>query len=465
LISDVDTIGRYAASSLPVTGRGILGMVDGDLHRPEATPGRHIPLHRTRLAQLVDEAHLTRDDAVDRFDRTARTLNERVSVSPRQFARWMAGDGAPRPAACRVLEQMFKLSIAELLRPVGRPDLLQIKAVGHAEVVERLADEDSAENYASLDDMNERVHSLLNSSNDAPIAIESLEEAVEVRARAAVEMPPREMIRSLSDDLGHVYHALRAPAVPEDSRRRLLRIGGLFSTLLAEEFMIVGHESRSRRWFATADRFSSAAGDLATRSLAASLCSRLPLYFGEVAEAVEIARRAQDMAPANHLALALAPMAEALALAQLGDRPGSGEALDMARVEFERLDDRFLRETVFGLSARRFSFYESRVLLDTGEPAAAWRSQEEALRLYPPAMIGDVVMIHLDRARLLILHGDVEAGCGHATDALLSMPIDQRADIFRNRALRLLAAVPRSARSHKAVAELRGALAELSGNS
>jgi hypothetical protein len=245
----------------------------------------------------------------------------------------------------------------------------------------------------------------------------------------------------------------------------LLRVGGLFSALLAEEFMVVGHEPRSRSWFDTADQFSSAAGDVAVRSLAAGLCSRLPLYFGEVAESVEIARRAQDMAPPNHLARTLAPMAEALALAQLGDRSGSTEALSLARAAFEHLDKRFLQDTVFGFSTRRFAFYESRVLLDAGEFSAAWRSQEETLKLYPPAMAGDVVMIHLDRARLLVMRGDIEAGCLHATRALLSMPVEQRADIFRSRAWRLLAAVPRRARTLTSVADLRDALAKVSGDS
>jgi hypothetical protein len=434
--------------------------MERDADEPELPVGRHVPVHRTRLAQLVDEAHLTRDDAVAKFDQAARVLNERVSVSPRQFARWMAGDGAPRPAACRILEQLFKSSIAELLGP-PTPALRAEPGRMH-EPAPRRPDDAGERTYADLDDMNQRVQSLLATADDAPVSPELLEEAVEIKARAAVEMPPRAMIFDLAKYLDQVYQALRNPAVGNTDRRRLMRVGGLFSVLLAEEFMVVGQEPRSRRWFNAADQFALAAGDLAVRSLAVSLRSRLPLYFGEVAESVEIARLAQDIAPPNHLALTLAPMAEALALAQLGDRSGSIVALGVARASFEHLDSRFLQNTVFGFSPRRFAFYESRVLLDAGDLSAAWESQDETLKLYPPAMVGDVVMIHLDRARLLVMLGEVQGGCEHAADALLSMPVEQRADIFRSRAWRLLAAVPRSARTLTAVVELRDALAEVS---
>jgi hypothetical protein len=46
-------------------------------------------------------------------------------------------------------------------------------------------------------------------------------------------------------------------------------------------------------------------------------------------------------------------MVEALALAQLGDKPGSRDALNAARDAFELLEDRFLPDTVFGSYSTR----------------------------------------------------------------------------------------------------------------
>jgi len=447
-------------------------------------PGRHVPIHRTRLAQLVDAAHLSRDDAVRKFGRIAAEmkaageLQENMSVSPRQFARWMAGEGDPRPAACRVLQRMFELSVSELLGPptlaADGANYPSPAAEGGHESRETsdwprkldLPSEDREDEvYADLDEIQTKIRSLLGKPDDSSISLDSLEDTAELKAREAVDAPPRVMIASLSRDLDQVYRALRHSSAGQVGGRRLLRAGALYSALLAEEFMIVGQASRSRRWFLTADALSSAAEDEAARSLVGCLASRLPLYFGEIAESVDMARRVSDIAPPHHLSTALAPMVEALALAQLGDMAGSEDALSAARSAFELLDGRFLQDTVFGFSIRRFTFYESRVLLDVGQLSAAWKSQDEALMLYPSAMIGDVAMIHLDRARLLVKQGDVETGCAHAADVLLSMPKEQRAEIFRSRALRLLAAVPRTARALPAVADLREAFAHLSRDS
>jgi hypothetical protein len=156
-------------------------------------------------------------------------------------------------------------------------------------------------------------------------------------------------------------------------------------------------------------------------------------------------------------------MVEALALAQLGDGAGSGEALSAARRSFEIIHPRHMQDSVFGFSARRFYFYESRALLDTGKLSAAWKSQDEALKLYPPTVLGDRAMIQLDRSRLLVKRGEIEAGCSHAVHVLLGLPKEQRAEIFLSRAWRSLATVPRTAGTVPAVRELRELLTSFPG--
>ena len=81
-----------------------------------AGPG---PLPRTRLEQLVHQLRRTRAEFQQDFTRTAKQLGERLDVSTRQAGRWLAGDVdvLPRPAACRVLEQMFGESAERLFGP------------------------------------------------------------------------------------------------------------------------------------------------------------------------------------------------------------------------------------------------------------------------------------------------------------------------------------------------------------
>lgn len=290
-------------------------------------------------------------------------------------------------------------------------------------------------------------------------AADYLEQAADTAARAAVDTPPATMLAALLSDFETAQDLLRS-SLPQRTRRRTIRAAALLATLIAEDLMILGRVPRSSQWFVAATQLAEAAGDATTAGGAATLQARLPLYFGEVAESVELARRAQDIAsPANSFSASLGPMVEALALAQLGDGPSSLEALNTARCSFESQAERPDNETVFGFSRRRFLFYESRVLLDTGDLPAAWNAQEEALGLYPSAANGDVAILQLDRARLLVRRGEADEGCAHATRTLAGMPDEQRAPLFANRAWRVLASVPRSNRRSPAATELRDRLA------
>jgi len=116
---------------------------DGDGREEEAS----VSDHRTRLAQLVDEWNLSRDEVIRRFHRAGqelmarREVDERIDVSPRQLGRWMSGESRdPRPAARRVLEHMFQTTIAELLGPPHRQSDLVRPVPAPAAVIECVDD-------------------------------------------------------------------------------------------------------------------------------------------------------------------------------------------------------------------------------------------------------------------------------------------------------------------------------------
>jgi tetratricopeptide (TPR) repeat protein len=285
-------------------------------------------------------------------------------------------------------------------------------------------------------------------------AVEHLEGATEGAAHLAVTAPPELMLASLTNDFETAQELLRS-ALPERIRSRAVRSAAMLAVLLAEELMILGRIRQSMEWFGAAAELATAAGDTGVLSDAFTLQSRLPLYFGEVAESVEIARQAQDLAVSDsQLAAALGPMVEALALAQLGDERNSLDALDAARRSYETQGDGPDNDSIFGFSRRRFLFYESRVLLDTGNLGAAWIAQDEALGLYPDEGNGDVTILQLDRARLLVNQGDAHGGCAHAVRTLTQLPEERQAPLFVKRAWRVLASIPRGDRRSPAAAEL-----------
>lgn len=88
--------------------------LDGD-----ATPEAAREGHRTRLGQVLAEMDLSCDAAIQRFERAGRDLNESISVSPRQFSRWVNATGAngPHRTARRVLHHAFGVPANELLGP------------------------------------------------------------------------------------------------------------------------------------------------------------------------------------------------------------------------------------------------------------------------------------------------------------------------------------------------------------
>ncbi|MCA1703457.1 MAG: hypothetical protein LC808_09445, partial [Actinobacteria bacterium] len=102
-----------------VDSKGVMRMADSGF------------LPRTRLEQLVGQLRRTRDEFGKDFARTAAQLNETITVSTRQVGRWMAGnvDGVPRPAACRVLEQMFGESAERLFGPPDPAPRVEITKV------------------------------------------------------------------------------------------------------------------------------------------------------------------------------------------------------------------------------------------------------------------------------------------------------------------------------------------------
>jgi len=73
----------------------------------------------TVLEAETKRRNWSREDLRDHLMRTARAMGERkFTVSMRQLDRWLVGEaGAPRPAACRVLERLFDRPVTILLGP------------------------------------------------------------------------------------------------------------------------------------------------------------------------------------------------------------------------------------------------------------------------------------------------------------------------------------------------------------
>jgi hypothetical protein len=244
--------------------------------------------------------------------------------------------------------------------------------------------------------------------------------------------------------------------------RRLQHVAAQISSLIADDMMVLGDPDRSRGWHELAGVGADELGDNALRAQVRALAAMLPLYYGDPAHAVQLARSAHRIPltmPAASTALALA--LEALALARLGDAHAARRALGTARDAYDRLGDPQRAHSVFGFSEHRLRFYESRTLAMIGDFDAAWSAQDDALAAYAADLIGDRTLVYLDRAASLVRSGDITGGCQLAGRTLLDLPASHRTDIFVKAGHGVAQAVPPEQRQVAAAAEYQELLGSL----
>lgn len=238
------------------------------------------------------------------------------------------------------------------------------------------------------------------------------------------------MLCRLTLDLADVQSLLGDPQAP-GTTYRLYRISAGLSVLLADELMVLGDTYAANAWYSTARNAAEQTGDRALHATVLTLSAILPLYWDRPTQAACLAHHARVVAgDTESMASTMAPGIEALALAQLGNKEASEETLAVSRDAFERSDRSQHTESIFGLSERRFRFYEGKTLSQLGYDQQAAAAFDQALTLYPTDVVGDPTLIRLEQAAGLIRGGDVPQGLNLADTTPTALPAEHRADIF-----------------------------------
>jgi hypothetical protein len=169
----------------------------------------------TLLRMLITERHWQKFATFERqFRRSARQLADQagepelatVTVSPRQFERWYAGQvkTRPHPDACRVLELMFGQPADHLLAPAADP--------GHRQIL-------GTEDTASLTNW-------LTATSVSDEAISQLDRAAaRLAARHALTVPAELLAEARQVHAG-TQNLLTAGRIRHRQTRELLRING-----------------------------------------------------------------------------------------------------------------------------------------------------------------------------------------------------------------------------------------------
>jgi len=294
----------------------------------------------------------------------------------------------------------------------------------------------------------------LASGTISPARLDRIEETVASHISAYTKTPPTNALAGLLVDFTEV-RLLCAERQPAMIQARLSEIASLLATLAADSLMKLGRIADARAWYGTARIAADDSGNRELRARVRAQEAMLPYYYGDPAEAVRLARDAQQILEGiPRAAGALAAAAEARALARQGIRSDAYAAISRSHSLVAQVGEPDNNEA-FRFSERRLLFYESSTFSNAGDLPRAGQAQERALALYgdEPGLI-DPALIRLDQAQLLVHEGGLADACELTRETCLALPATHRTLIFAVRIKQIAMAIPNSHAAHQALSEL-----------
>jgi tetratricopeptide (TPR) repeat protein len=130
-------------------------------------------------------------------------------------------------------------------------------------------------------------------------------------------------------------------------------------------------------------------------------------YSGDVTDALDVARHADEVVHVPCTGAALSSALEARAYAVSGREAETRNALARAEEVLSHLDGDSLVPSAFGYNEAFFRFHEGNAYTHLRDVKSAMRAQDRALELCAPDNYADWAMTRLDRAQCLIYAGDI----------------------------------------------------------
>jgi DNA-binding XRE family transcriptional regulator len=382
--------------------------------------------------------------------------------------RWENGRTTPQPWEQPELARELAISRGELVAALSeRPPLAAAPAVpepgdmlGQRDRHETLlpGDEGAAAHnlFGTLDHARLLVDHTLSTGSASVARLDVIEERVTTHVAMYIRTPPAAVLQGIARDLFEVQ-GLAAQRQPAAVQSRLSASMAVLALMTADALMKLGEISRARYWYGTARLAADDTDDLRLRASVRAQAAMLPYYYGQVEQAVDLARAAQELLPHKACdATALAAAAEARGLARLGDHGGAEQAMQRAEEHVAGLTNP-TPDAAFRFNEKRLLLYLSGTLTYLGDTRRARDVQAEALTRYQanPEIVIDPALIRLDQAAGQALDGDATSASNLAIDTLQELPEHHRTQIVLTRARDVVAALPPRSHDAPAVGELR----------
>lgn len=306
----------------------------------------------------------------------------------------------------------------------------------------------------------------------ATVSATMLDQWEETTAGYGIQYPTTPPLRLLCDvllDLGDVRRMCEHRQ-PLDFSERLCRLAAQLAGLAGMIMIDVGHQRLARSFFRTARTAGDETGDRQLRAWIAVREALVPLYYGDPAEAVALARAGAGLAGRNVcVAAAMAPVIEARALARVAARRGgtakpqglrrASALLDGAHEALARLPVTDRGDTAFGYTERQLLFHEGDALVTLAHQQGAEKALTHALRLYSTEEILDRSLATLGLARCRLEADEPEEALRLSRETLFAVPREHRSEIMVRAARSLGDCVAGRHGEFTAVREYREALA------
>jgi len=282
-------------------------------------------------------------------------------------------------------------------------------------------------------------------------------------------VPPLRLLCDVLLDFGDVRRMCEHRQ-PLDFSERLCRLAAQLAGLAGMIMIDVGHQRLARSFFRTARTAGDETGDRQLRAWIAVREALVPLYYGDPAEAVALARAGAGLAGRNVcVAAVMAPVMEARALARVAARRGgtarpqglrrASALLDSAHEALARLPATDRGDTAFGYTERQLRFHEGDTLVTLAHHQGAEKALKHALRLYSAEEVLDRSLTTLGLARCRLEADEPEEALRLSRETLFAVPREHRSEIMVRAARSLGDSVAGRHGEFRAVREYREALA------
>jgi transcriptional regulator with XRE-family HTH domain len=253
-------------------------------------------------------------------------------------------------------------------------------------------------------------------------------------------VPPLRLLCDVLLDFGDVRRMCEHRQ-PLDFSERLCRLAAQLAGLAGMIMIDVGHQRLARSFFRTARTAGDETGDRQLRAWIAVREALVPLYYGDPAEAVALARAGAGLAGRNVcVAAAMAPVIEARALARVAARRGgiaqpqalrrAPSLLDGAHEALSRLPATDRGDTAFSYTERQLLFHEGDTLVTLAHHQGAEKALKHALRLYSTEEVLDRSLTTLGLARCRLEADEPEEALRISKETLFAVPREHRSEIL-----------------------------------